>query len=131
MSIYRDNNRGYRDVHTFERIEETAAQTLKTNTLSEEQYGHLRKAAPVNTPLPRTLTWAADLPPEVKPTALMDKYPRIANVLAQTWGDPKEFGAYMESLLTDKRGNRKGFPADVLRDLGALALFQHQGASKL
>lgn len=126
MSIYRDRDRIYRYVHTFEPVKETPAQALKADAISEEQYGSMRKAQPVNTPLPRTLTWVSRLPVGIRPTALLDKFPRIANVLAATWGDSKAFGAYMDSLLTDKRGNRRGFPADVLRELGALGFFEHQ-----
>jgi len=77
------------------------------------------------------LTWIAGLPVNIRPTVLMDKFPRIANVLAATWGDSKAFGVYMESLLTDKRGNRRGFPADVTRELGVLAFFEHQEQSHL
>jgi hypothetical protein len=131
MSIYRDRDRIFRDVHTFESIKETPAEALKADAIAEDQYRSMRKAQPVNTPLPRTQTWIAGLPVDVRPTALMDKFPRIANVLAATWGDSKAFGAYMESLLTDKRGNRRGFPVDVVRELGVLAFFEHQEQSRL
>ena len=79
-----------------------------------------RKAAPANVPLPRTLDWAEDLPSSVKPTALLRQYARIANVLAATWDDPKALSPYMDGLLRDNRGNRKGFPPDILSELLAL-----------
>jgi len=47
----------------------------------------------------------------------MRRYARIANLIAAAWGEAKAFHAYMESLLADKRGNRRGFPPDVQRDL--------------
>lgn len=31
----------------------------------------------------------------------------------------------MDSLLTDKRGCRKGFPTDVIAELGALDIYRH------
>jgi len=83
----------------------------------------LRRGSPANTLVPPTQKWVEGLPGNVRPNALLRQYPRIANLIAAAWRDPKAFYAYMESLLTDKRGNRKGFPADVLNEL--VALQQH------
>ena len=81
---------------------------------------HLRKAAPAKMLLPRTSMWLASLPSVVQPMALVHRFARIANFIAATWDDRKSFDSYMESLLTDKRGKRQGFPADVLAELVAL-----------
>ena len=81
---------------------------------------YLRKASPANMPLPRTLAWIATLPLSVKPAALLRHYPRIANVLAAAWGDQTAVSSYMDCLLRDRRGNRKGFPDDVHVELLAL-----------
>jgi len=89
-----------------------------------EEQKHLRKVAPANVPLRRTLTWVAGLPPDVQPTALVGHFARIANLIAASWGDRKTFDAYMESLLTDKRGNRKGFPPEALTELMALQRYR-------
>lgn len=86
---------------------------------------HLRKGAPANIPLPRTLKWVDELPPRVKPVALMRHFPRIANMIAAAWDDLVQFETYMDSLLTDKRGGRKGFPTDVIAELGALDIYRH------
>ncbi|OLC67196.1 MAG: hypothetical protein AUH79_04725 [Betaproteobacteria bacterium 13_1_40CM_4_64_4] len=80
----------------------------------------MRKASPAGKPLPRTLEWLASLPPEVQRTALLRHYARIANVIAAAWRDPKALRSYMDCLLSDDRGNRRGFPPDVLRELLAL-----------
>lgn len=85
-----------------------------------EQHKRRRKAEPSNVPLPRTFAWVEGLPSSVQPTALVRQYARIANVVAATWGDPKAFNSYMNSLINDDRGGRKGFPADTLRELLAL-----------
>jgi hypothetical protein len=82
-----------------------------------EEHAYLRTAAPANKPLRRTMTWLATLPPGVQPTALLRHFARIANLISATWGKPKVFDTYMESLLNDKRGNRRGFPPEVLSDL--------------
>ena len=86
---------------------------------------HLRKSTPANIVFPRTLKWANELPPRVKPVALMRHFPRIANMIAAAWDDLVQFETYMDSLLTDKRGGRKGFPTDVITELGALDNYRH------
>ena len=130
MSIYRDKvYTVFSDIHATPRRDDTAGPARESSEIAhahEEQYKHLRKAAPANIALPRTLTWAAALPSWVRPEALLRQYPRIANVIAATWPDPKAFSEYMQSLMTDTRGNRRGFPADVMRELGALALQRSQ-----
>jgi len=79
-----------------------------------------RKAAPANVPLPRTLDWVKGLPPSVKPTALLRQYARIANVLAATWNDPKALSSYINCLVRDDRGNRKGLPPQILGEIRGL-----------
>jgi hypothetical protein len=88
-------------------------------------YERLRKGAPANSAFPRTLKWADELPPRVKPVALMRQFPRIANLIAAAWDDLVQFEIYMDSLLTDKRGGRKGFPTDVIAELAALDIYRH------
>jgi hypothetical protein len=129
MSIYRNDIYRLNDLFTT-----TAAKGRRDQRdrplpidVAQEEHKHQRKAAPANTALPRTLIWAASLPPEVRPTALLRRYARIANLIAATWPDAKAFDTYMESLLTDKRGGRRqGFPVDVLRELTALVLHRSQ-----
>jgi hypothetical protein len=59
----------------------------------------------------------------VRPNALAAQYARIANALAATWHTPRECRSYLNELLTDTRGTRKGFPPDVKRDLQRLRDF--------
>jgi hypothetical protein len=124
MSIYRSFDRYPRsDVHAQEGVEERLAswpRSAASQINIDDRYQHLRKARPVNRPFPHTLMWVASLPHDVRPIALLRRYPRIANLIATTWADRKCFRAYMESLLTDTRGNRRGFPPDVLSNLAAL-----------
>ena len=129
MIIYRTSDH-YRqsDVQAIEPVEERLAPQLSTPQISIERdkYQHLRQATPVNRPLFRTSMWVASLPHEVQPIALLRRYARIANLIAAAWGAPKCFHAYMESLFTDNRGNRRGFPPDVLSELVALQRY-HDG----
>jgi hypothetical protein len=83
------------------------------------------KAEPTNIALPRTLAWAATLPADVRPTALIRLYGRIANLLALDWNDPLAIAADFDQLLIDRRGNRKGFPPIIAAELRALA--RHYG----
>src|SRR5262252_6732972 len=88
--------------------------------IGSEEYKHLRRAEPACKPLPRTLKWVASLPPNVQPPALLRHFPRIANVIAATWGHSISLRSYMDCLFSDRRGTRQGFPPEVLRELVAL-----------
>ncbi len=46
-------------------------------------------------------------------SALEKRFPRIADKIVLMWGAP-EFPQYLTSLMIDKRGDRQGFPFDVL-----------------
>ena len=77
----------------------------------------LRRTQPLNQPLPATLRWMDGLPPSVRPMSLLRKCPRIANRIAHAWGDAPKLAKLMDSLLTDERGGRKGFPGDVQAEI--------------
>ena len=123
MDTYRTFNRYLRtdDVYAYEPVRSrlTRPRTPQINVESD-QFQHMRRATPVSKPLHRTLMWVADLPQDVRPSALLRDYARIANVIAAAWGDRSCLHAYMESLFTDSRGNRRGFPPDVLSELQAI-----------
>ena len=82
-----------------------------------------RRAAPANEPFPATFRWIATLPRHVRPVALLQQYPRIANVMARAWGDPAMFRGYVFELLIDRRGGRRGFPEKVRAELLALRTY--------
>lgn len=79
-----------------------------------------RRAKPINQALPATLKWFESLPPEIQPTALLREFPRIANGIARVWNDEAALEAYLDSLLVDRRGGRRGFPGDVHHELLSL-----------
>lgn len=54
------------------------------------------------------------------PQALADQYPRIAQTIFHLKDDPNGLRAYFASLIEDARGDRHGFPFDVLMDIQAL-----------
>ena len=108
------------DVHTIEPTKTSLNQKSPQRSAEEDACKHMRKAAPANVPLRRTLEWVESLPPPLRPHVLVSHFPRIANLIAAAWGDQKSLRVYIESLFTDNRGNRRGFPPDVLSELIAL-----------
>ena len=103
-------------------IEETfaARRTTAGTDVGYKEYEPLRQATPTEMPLRRTLTWAAMLPDDVLPTTLICRYTRVTDLIAAAWEDPKAFRDCMESLLSDRRADRRGFPPNVLGELAAL-----------
>ena len=73
-----------------------------------------------NVLLNTTVTWLARLPKDVRPMVLTRRYPRIANNIANIWRRVARCEEYLDTLVVDRRGNRKGFPADVAQELGNL-----------
>lgn len=49
-------------------------------------------------------------------SAVEKRFPRIAEKIVLMWG-ATEFPQYLTSLMIDKRGDRQGFPFDVLEEL--------------
>jgi hypothetical protein len=91
-----------------------------TTTSEDSEQAKRRRGEPMNAPLPRTFPWIAKLPRDVQPVELLRAYPRIANVIASIWGEPAAMTGYLDELLHDRRGNRKGFPPAVMAELLAL-----------
>lgn len=53
-------------------------------------------------------------------SALERHFPRISRELAARWNGP-DIDAYLDSLLIDMRGNRMGFPSEILEEIMFLA----------
>ncbi len=87
------------------------------------------RGEPTNVLLPRTREWAATLPPDLQPQALMRAFGRIANTLALVWPDPAATDEYFDELLVLTRSQRQGFPKAVRDELFALQDFhpRHRG----
>jgi hypothetical protein len=76
-----------------------------------------RRREPFNQPLPATRRWVASLPEAIRPVALLEKFPRIANALARAWDDREQLHTELDRLLVDRRPGRRGFPPDVYNEL--------------
>lgn len=121
MSIYRKFKSTPRDnVHYFP-TQRAAAHELAPRRGIE--WLARRKANPCEELLTTTARWYASLPMAIQPEALRACFPRIANCLAAGWHDRDNTKRYFDELLTDRRGGRKGFPADVLEELHGLKQF--------
>jgi hypothetical protein len=89
----------------------------------ESSWAGRRKAQPVAVLLPATQRWLNSLPREAQPHALAEQFPRLANLFFLNWNNPNDCVEFITSLLVDKRGGRRGFPADVLKDIHGLRLY--------
>jgi hypothetical protein len=76
-----------------------------------------------------TIAWARTIPSDLRPRALVMKFPRIANSLAEAWEHPKLFEMRLRELVHDDRGGRNGFPFDVVQDLANLQTYFNQQRS--
>lgn len=73
-----------------------------------------------NVLLNTTLTWMARLPKDVRPMVLARRFPRIANRIAESWRLVARCEEYLDTLVVDRRGHRKGFPPEVAQELSNL-----------
>ena len=73
--------------------------------------------------LDATVAWMNELPHTVRPTELARRFPRIANSIAELWGRIPRCEEYLDSMLIDQRGDRKGFPPAVAMELAALRAY--------
>lgn len=64
-----------------------------------------------------TVQWIRSLPDGVRPLKIARGYPRIANLLAGAWLHPHEFEAKLDDFIFTDRQQRKGFPAEVAKEL--------------
>jgi hypothetical protein len=121
MSIYRQVKKASPDnVHDFS-LQRSDAR--KSESVPSREWLAKRKAQPCETLLATTERWYASLPTDVQPEVMCAMFPRILNCLAAGWHDRDTTRRYFEDLLTDRRGGRKGFPANVLEELHRLKTF--------
>ena len=99
-----------------------AALKLATPDAPEPSKAKMRRrdSHEVNRLLSSTIDWLATLPLNVRPLALATQYPRVANRIAKEWKEPSACRRDFEDLVYDNRGDREGFPSDVLVELLAL-----------
>lgn len=65
----------------------------------------------------RSLRMLESLPIHLRMLHVRRDYPHVLNRIAADWPDPHRFARLLRSLLTDERGNRQGFPIEVMMEL--------------
>ena len=68
----------------------------------------------------QAIQWCLALPSEMRPKALVDRFPRIANRIAECWQQRIEVENLLQDLLIDRRGRRRGVPPEVTLELEVL-----------
>ncbi len=121
---------------SFPALTRLTGDTVTTHSVYDKLYNrapkvqapplHLRKSQPVTILLPRTKQWLMELPPPVRPRALALQFARIANMLCAAWENPPDCRRYLNDLLIDRRGGRRGFPKPVAREIQVLSEYYCQ-----
>jgi hypothetical protein len=119
VSIYRRTDRV--PLNDFQAESHTRPASVATE--AEVAWTKRRMSEPANGLLKPTFAWASTLPIEIQPRTLMYLFPRIANLMAAMWQDPNSLRGYVDDLLVDRRGNRQGFPLEVLHELFKLRAY--------
>ena len=70
--------------------------------------------------LDATVAWMNALPYTVRPTELAQHFPRIANGIAELWPRADRCEQYLDSLMVDQRGGRKGFSMAIALEIASL-----------
>ena len=98
------------------------ASPMKANVTTQTDYNKLRHQPEKDdlelSAAGRALLASIEEP--ARPKELPALFPRIVNRMAKLWKMPGLANRYIEELLTDTRGNRKGFPLNILMELGTL-----------
>jgi hypothetical protein len=108
----------------FERISvEEAAKAIERTVRpgNVKDWDGERRLSPPEPLSEAACAWLTSLPLSVRPNELARAFPRIANRLCALWKRPAQCDAYIRTLIMDERGNRKGFPPAVAKELTALA----------
>ena len=67
-----------------------------------------------------TIDWLVAFPAASRPKALCDRYPHVANRLAQDWSHPARSTQSLQLLAEDPRWGSAGFPGQVQDELQRL-----------
>ncbi len=100
-------------------LEETgpAAYAARKKPENWEEKRHETPAEPMSE---EAAAWIAQLPEAVRPRQLALRYARLANRLCKLWNEPLKCERFLDDLMTDRRGGRKGFPLQVASELATL-----------
>lgn len=84
-----------------------------------------RRPAPTDRALTgAAMDWVIGLHSGLRPFATCEQFPRLINVIADSWDDTTYSLRVLEHMINDYRGGRHGFPAAVRSELAALHAHQ-------
>jgi hypothetical protein len=92
-------------------------------TQSGEAYWQRRRRKPLPTDSALSsgaLHWLAQLPFDLQPRKLAEKFPRLVNQIAASWSSDFQSAAELDGLIIDRRGGRRGFALEVQAELRLL-----------
>jgi hypothetical protein len=72
------------------------------------------------------MDWVIGLPAALRPHAMCEQFPRVANAIAVAWADTAYSVQVLDHMINDYRGGRRGFPAAVQQELAALMAHQRR-----
>ena len=78
----------------------------------------------------QAMDWVIGLPPPLRPHAVCEQFPRVANAIAAAWADKALSLQVLDHMINDYRGGRRGFPDAVQRELAALHAHQSVRSSR-
>ncbi len=114
---------GHWDLKT-RHIEETVAELIKRVTRSSRETPQSTPSSMRAARVPKiddaAIELLESLPPALRLVDVRGQYPRILNRIAQAWSDPHRFAKLIDSLLIDDRGNREGFPFEIIKEVTEL-----------
>lgn len=120
------------DFIPFEKVSVEEARAIldrdKTPTRPEKNWSYARDAAAArNAELSeQAWNWLDALPQKIQPGGLVQRFPRITNKLAELWRRPTQCEKYLDALILDHRGSRKGFPPDIANEIASLKVHLNQ-----
>ena len=125
------------DTLTFEKVSIQEARAAhagdQTGKLADETVWeeHRRSVLPTDQKLQaQTLSWLVSLPEAVRPLRLARQFPRIVNHLSTEWKRPTVCEKIFDELTVDRRGNRKGFPLALVKEIANLKSYYEVAISK-
>jgi hypothetical protein len=103
-------------------LEEVPSGLNEVAALSPDYWKHRRRPQqPQDRALAgTTIDWFLELPSELRPRELCERYPRVANMVADAWSNAEVRVSVLNNLLVDARGRRNGFPRCVRLEIEAL-----------
>jgi hypothetical protein len=106
-------------------LEELPEGLAEAASISQGWTDRRRKLTPADRALTgATIDWLVALPSAVRPTALCNQYPRIANTLAEAWADRNRILEIFRLLHSDQRGRRQGFAPNVQLEIARLRAYR-------